>query len=286
MADLGDLSARIPMPGARPPWRELEFLRPLTLRACRRLVVVAPHPRDEIRAAGGLLRRLAARHASVDVLALTDGPGRTCTPPEGLAVPDAAEPRADLVVRPEDLQDPETLASVLVRLDGAGPVEDADDDASGADPEEAALAAAYRTLGVAEVRRHRLGLPDGGLSRHEADVVGALSEIVGFVEDPHGLCVLAPWLGDGDDDHEAAGRAAEIVCAAYRVRLVRWLDQAWSWAGPESAEVPWRRARQLALSETVQARKLAASAAFGDRPGRDRELPDGSAPGPREVFLV
>jgi LmbE family N-acetylglucosaminyl deacetylase len=287
VADLGDLSGRIPMPGARPPWRELEGLRPLTLRACRRLVVVAPHPRDEIRAAGGLLRRLAARHASVDVLALTDGPGRTCTPPEGLAVPEVAEPRADLVVRPEDLQDPETLASVLGRLDGAAAAaEETDDDASATDPEEAALAAAYRTLGVAEVRRHRLGLPDGGLSRHEADVVGALSEIVGFVEDPHGVCVLAPWSGDGDDDHEAAGRAAEIVCAAYRVRLVRWLDQAWSWAGPESAEVPWRRARQLALSETVQARKLAASAAFGDRPGRDRELPDGSAPGPREVFLV
>jgi len=305
VADLGDLSGQIPTPGPRPPWRELEGLRPLTMRACRRLVVVAPHPRDEIRAAGGLLRRLAARHASVDVLALTDGPGRTCTPPEGLAVPAAAEePPADLVVRPEDLEDPETLASVLARLERAGAIdeledadEDADDtddaaDATGgatagpADPEEAALAAAYRTLGVVEVRRHRLGLPDGGLSRHEADVVGALSEIVGFVEDPHGLCVLAPWSGDGDDDHEAAGRAAEIVCAAYRVRLVRWLDQAWSWAGPESAEVPWRRARQLALSETVRARKLAASAAFGGRPGRDRELPDGSAPGPREVFLV
>ena len=293
MADLGDLSGRIPMPGARPPWRELEGLRPLTLRACRRLVVVAPHPRDEIRAAGGLLRRLAARHASVDVLALTDGPGRTCTPPEGLALPDAppADPPAEIVVRPGDLADPETLASVLARLDGAAAA-DADDtgeeatDGVAADPEEAALSDAYRALGVAEVRRHRLGLPDGGLALREADVVGALSEIVGFVEDPHGLCVLAPWSGDGDDDHEAAGRAAEIVCAAYRVRLVRWLDQAWSWAGPESAEVPWRRARQIALSETVQARKLAASAAFGDRPGRDRELPDGSAPGPREVFLV
>jgi LmbE family N-acetylglucosaminyl deacetylase len=313
VAGNGDLSGRIPQPtvagGARPPWRELEGLRPLTLRACRRLVVVAPHPRDEIRAAGGLLRRLAARHASVDVLALTDGPGRTCTPPEGLAVPDPAEPAPDLVVRPEDLRDPDTLASVLARLDGVAPAdpvddaEDADDSddpddadnaddgrapASGraADPEEAGLAAAYRALGVAEVRRHRLGLPDGGLARCEADVVGALSEIVGFVDDPHGLCVLAPWSGDGDDDHEAAGRAAETVCAAYRVRLVRWLDQAWSWAGPESAEVPWRRARQLALSETVRARKLAASAAFGGRPGRDRELPDGSAPGPREVFLV
>ena len=294
MADPGDLSGRIPAPqGARPPWRELEGLRPLTLRACRRLIVVAPHPRDEIRAAGGLLRRLAARHASVDVLALTDGPGRTCTPPEGIAVPDpgdlGGDLGGDLVVRPDDLGDPDTLDMVLARLEGIAP-EDGDGEEpagdGGSDPEEIALADAYRALGVAEVRRHRLGLPDAGLSRCEADVVGALSEIVGFVEDPHGLCVLAPWSGDGDDDHEAAGRAAEIVCAAYRVRLVRWLDQAWSWAGPESAEVPWRRARQLALSETVQARKLAASAAFGGRPGRDRELPDGSAPGPREVFLV
>ncbi|MEJ2887776.1 PIG-L deacetylase family protein [Actinomycetospora aeridis] len=289
MADQGDLSGRIPAPGrARPPWRELEGLRPLTLRACRRLVVVAPHPRDEIRAAGGLLRRLAARHASVDVLALTDGPGRTCTPPEGLAVPREPEPPlGDLVVRPEDLSDPDTLASVLAQLDEAA---ESTDDESGTetsvDAEADALDDAYRALGVAEVRRHRLGLPDAGLAGREADVVAALSEIVGFVEDPHGLCVLAPWSGDGDDDHEAAGRAAEVVCAAYRVRLVRWLDQAWSWAGPESAEVPWRRARQLALSETVQARKLAASAAFGGRPGRDRELPDGSAPGPREVFLV
>jgi LmbE family N-acetylglucosaminyl deacetylase len=285
VAGNGARSGRIPEQGggARPPWRELEGLRPLTLRECRRLVVVAPHPRDEIRAAGGLLRRLAARHASVDVLALTDGPGRTCTPPEGLAVP-REQPPADLVVRPEDLSDPETLSSVLARLDGLVDSEDPDEDL--VDAEETQLAAAYEALGVVEVRRHRLGLPDAGLSGCEADVVGALSEIVGFAEDPHGLCVLAPWSGDGDDDHEAAGRAAEIVCAAYRVRLVRWLDQAWSWAGPESAEVPWRRARQLALSETVRARKLAASAAFGGRPGRDRELPDGSAPGPREVFLV
>ena len=104
-------------------------------------------------------------------------------------------------------------------------------------------------------------------------------------EEPAGLCVLAPWSGDGDDDHEAAGRAAEIVTAAYRVRLVRWLDRTWSWAGPESAEIPWRRARQVALSETVLARKMAA-AAYGEPSGHDAVLPDGCAPGPREVFLV
>lgn len=293
---LGGLEGRIPVPGTpsggtpRPPWRELEGLRPLTLRACRRIVVVAPHPRDEIRAAGGLLRRLAARHASVDVLSVTDAPTRTCTPPEGLPLPGAAggDPAArDVVVRPGDLDDPDILAGVVARLDAASSElgEDEGEDEL-RDAEEAALAEAYRALGISEVRRHRLGLRDGAVARAEADVVGAISEIVGFVEDPGGLCVLAPWSGDGDDDHEAAGRAAEIVCAAYRVRLVRWLDEAWSWAGPESAEVPWRRARQVALSETAQARKLAASAAFGGRPGRDPERPDGSAPGPREVFLV
>ncbi len=286
---------RISTPGTphdgapRPPWRELEGLRPLTLRACRRIVVVAPHPRDEIRAAGGLLRRLAARHASVDVLSVTDAPTRTCTPPEGVPMPGAGiDPARDVVVRPGDLDDPDTLASVVARLDAASTEVLGEDEGEDElqDTEEIALAEAYRALGISEVRRHRLGLRDGAVARHEADVVAAISEIVGFVEDPGGLCVLAPWSGDGDDDHEAAGRAAEIVCAAYRVRLVRWLDEAWSWAGPESAEVPWRRARQVALSETAQARKLAASAVFGGRPGRDRERPDGSAPGPREVFLV
>lgn len=295
---------QVPGPGSasRPPWRELEGLRPLTLRECRRILVVAPHPRDEIRAAGGLLRRLAARHASVDVLSVTDAPTRTCTPPEGVPMlgttgtptaTDPVDPALDVVVQPGDLDDPDTLAGVVARLDAAagevlaGEVmaeDECEDELQ--DAEEAGLAEAYRALGIREVRRHRLGLPDGAVARHEADVVGAISEIVGFVDDPGGLCVLAPWSGDGDDDHEAAGRAAEIVCAAYRVRLVRWLDEAWSWAGPESAEVPWRRARQVVLSETAQARKLAASAVFGGRPGRDPERPDGSAPGPREVFLV
>ena len=284
VSDVADPGDPFPASGPRPPWRELEGLRPLTLRACRRIVVVAPHPRDEIRAAGGLLRRLASRHASVDVIALSDGPGRTCTPPDGIALgrTEPSEGAPDMVVHPEDLRDPDTLAALVARLDQAA--EGAEGEAEGG--EDADLDAAYRALGLVEVRRHRLGLPDGDVGAYEADVVGAISEIVGFAEDPHGLCVLAPWSGDGDEDHEAAGRAAETVCAAYRVRLVRWLDQAWSWAGPESAEVPWRRARQVALSETAQARKHAASAALVGRPGRDLEFPDGAAPGPREVFLV
>lgn len=284
-----------PVDAPRPPWRELERLRPLTLRECKRLVVVAPHPRDEIRAAGGLLRRLAARHASVDVLSLTVAPTHTCTPPGGFTEATPATDVSgvggdDLVLGRDELVDPDVLERLWPDSDPGGRRDTsgvATEPFEAADVDESAAGAAYRALGLAEVRRHRLGLADGGVARAEADVVGAISEIVGFAaEEPAGLCVLAPWSGDGDDDHEAAGRAAEIVTAAYRVRLVRWLDRTWSWAGPESDEVPWQRARQVALSETVLARKIAADAAFGVPPGHDTVLPDGSAPGPREVFLV
>ncbi|WP_433801799.1 PIG-L deacetylase family protein [Actinomycetospora sp. CA-084318] len=286
----------------RPPWSALEALRPLTLRSCRRIVVVAPHPRDEIRAAGGLLRRLGSRHAEVDVVSLTERPTLTCPPPSLPAdtvrdgrLTDVTTATAPTTA-PISLDD--LLAGALDDLpddldDPAGPTGEDDD----VDPDEAAAEAAYRALGLSVVRRHRLGLPDGGVAAAESDVVAAVSEIVGFADDPGGLCVLAPWSGDGDDDHEAAGRAAEVVTAAYRVRLVRWLDRAWTWAGPDSAEVPWRRARQVLLTDTLIARKHAASAAFTaalggpDRdPGRDAEhdaeLPDGWAPGPREVYLV
>ncbi|HEY2222320.1 PIG-L deacetylase family protein [Actinomycetospora sp.] len=282
----------------RPPWQALESLRPLTLRACRRIVVVAPHPRDEIRAAGGLLRRLGSRHAEVDVLSVTERPTRSCPTPSGGGdtVRDGRlNDDPEVLVGPGAPQDSFTIDDLLAgRLDAELTGDDADGAGEDpADPDEAAAEAAYRALGLSVVRRHRLGLPDGGVAQAEPDVVGAISEIVGFDEDPSGLCVLAPWSGDGDDDHEAAGRAAEIVTAAYRVRLVRWLDRAWSWAGPDSDEVPWRRARQVVLSDTVIARKHAASEAFsaalgggaGD-PAHDLELPDGSAPGPREVFLV
>jgi LmbE family N-acetylglucosaminyl deacetylase len=282
----------------RPPWQELESLRPLTLRSCRRIVVVAPHPRDEIRAAGGLLRRLGSRHAEVDVLSLTERPTRTCPTPSHAddAVRDGRLSDApELIVHPDGPpQDSFTIDDLLAgRLDEDLSADEPSDEAGDDDPDEAAAGAAYGALGLSVVRRHRLGLPDGGVAAAEADVVAAISEIVGFDDDPAGLCVLAPWSGDGDDDHEAAGRAAEIVTAAYRIRLVRWLDRAWSWAGPDSDEVPWRRARQVVLSDTVIARKHAASEAFsaalgggaGD-PAHDLELPDGSAPGPREVFLV
>ena len=155
--------------------------------SCRRLVVVAPRPADEVRAAG-LLAPLDGAAPEIDLLALT-------SPAPPAAVDDADE-------TPDETPD----------------------------PQDAPVLEAYALAGVPEVRRHRLGLPAGGVAAREADVVAALSEILGWAH-PVGLGVLAPPAGGTDDpdpdpdpdpDADAAGRAAELVCAAYRVRLVTW----------------------------------------------------------------
>lgn len=52
-------------------WPDLAALPELSLEAAARLVVVAPHPDDEVLALGGLL----ARHRRCEVLAVTDGEG-------------------------------------------------------------------------------------------------------------------------------------------------------------------------------------------------------------------
>jgi LmbE family N-acetylglucosaminyl deacetylase len=137
----------------------------------------------------------------------------------------------------------------------------------------AQVLAAYRRLGVPEVRRHRLQLESGTLSSAEPDLIAALSELVGHDCYP-GLWCLAPWRRDGHPDHDAVGLVAEAVCRSYNLRLVRYLCAAWEWLEPQ--DLPWDHARQFALSDKVRARKNAAvanAAAFAARGWvADREL--------------
>jgi LmbE family N-acetylglucosaminyl deacetylase len=52
---------------------QLALLRPLHQRRLRRLVVVAPHPDDEVLGAGGLLQYVAGTGVETVVVAITDG---------------------------------------------------------------------------------------------------------------------------------------------------------------------------------------------------------------------
>jgi LmbE family N-acetylglucosaminyl deacetylase len=114
-------------------------------------------------------------------------------------------------------------------------------------------AAALARLAAGGAPRVRLGLPDGGLTDHEADLVRRLRAVV----DP-GELVLAPYRGDGHPDHEACGRAARAV-AEHVLEYPVWT---WSWAGPGDDRVPWRSALRVDLPGEARAAKAAAVGCF------------------------
>ncbi|HEY0193767.1 MAG TPA: PIG-L family deacetylase [Kofleriaceae bacterium] len=200
----------------------------LELGAPGRVVVIAPHPDDEVLGAGGLMRRLARTGAAITVVAVTDGeashPRSPTTPPARLAELRAAERAAALVA-----------------------------------------------LGVdAEVIR--LGIPDGGVAND------ALAARLAPVIDRATLC-LAPWERDGHPDHDATGRAAIAACASAGVRLLRYPVWAWHWASPASDDLPWPRARRIALDADTIAAKRAAIAAY-----RSQHAPLSAAAGDEPIL--
>jgi LmbE family N-acetylglucosaminyl deacetylase len=147
---------------------------------------------------------------------------------------------------------------VLAVTDGDGAC---DVDPSGATrlrSRRARLSRAYQLLGLNLSMRYRLGLRCGTLERGEADVLAALSELLGFA-DPTGLLCLAPWIYDTHSDHAAVGRAATLACQAYRARLLYY--SVTGWHHPDrlgSPEIPLARSRRFQLPEVLDTRKYQA----------------------------
>jgi LmbE family N-acetylglucosaminyl deacetylase len=131
-------------------------------------------------------------------------------------------------------------------------------------------AAALQILQVTPVEVIRLGLPDTGVGRHEAELAASLQELCAGFD----LCI-APWELDGHGDHEAAGRAARGACA----RVLSYPVWMWHWAVPADPRVPWRRARQVPLAGGVALKKRGAIRSFvsqlTDRPGAGPVLAPG-----------
>jgi LmbE family N-acetylglucosaminyl deacetylase/SAM-dependent methyltransferase len=101
-----------------------------------------------------------------------------------------------------------------------------------------------------------LGLPDGDLTAHEADLLKALVQLVG---DGRRTLIVAPWRHDGHADHDAAGRAAATAAARTGARLLEYPIWFWHWGRP--AEACWDRFQSLHLEPSEVAAKANAQSA-------------------------
>ncbi len=179
-----------------------------------RVVVVAPHPDDEILGAGGLLHALHHRGIAIEIMAVTDG--------------EASHPELNSEGQLE-------MRSTRAEESNEG----------------------LRRLGWEAPSIRRFALPDGGVSNHFGDLCELLEEVLR----PGDLC-LAPWQHDGHPDHDACGRAANLVARSRGTDLLHYLVWAWHWTDPEGDELPWEDLRRFDLSRRARATKRWASSAF------------------------
>ncbi len=78
---------------------------------------------------------------------------------------------------------------------------------------------------------------------------------------PGDLCI-GPWARDGHPDHDAVGRACEVVSTEVNATLLCFLVWAWHWADPMSADLPWDRLARVELGPFERAAKRDAVRAF------------------------
>ncbi len=137
---------------------------------------------------------------------------------------------------------------LIVTDDAACDLDDGADDRLPATPPIAVPGVGWHRLAL----RRPLGEPE------VTDLIGALSELIGFDPGPEVWC-LAPVSGDGDADREAVCLAAELTASAYQLPVLRYL----------AGEAFRPDVQVLELGEREFARKRAAVAAA---PGRLAEL--------------
>ena len=202
-----------------------------------RIVVIAPHPGDEILACGGLLQLLSHRDHPLQLISVTDGsashPGSTVWPPSRLSV-----------VRPQE------------------------------------SAEALRRLGMPlhSLKWIRGGFRDDALAAHEQP----MSQFIARYLLP-GDAVFSTWCHDGNDDHDAVGRATAKACSLVGAQLYELPIWAWHWPAREGLTLPWQRARKVRLDSWCVARKLHAVHAYASQLAGDPEI--GLAPMLAQVLL-
>lgn len=112
----------------------------------------------------------------------------------------------------------------------------------------------------------RLGLPDGRIAEHAAQLLQRLEPLLQPSD-----ALLCTWREDGHPDHEATGQACATAARHAGCRLFELPIWAWHWAEPGDARVPWHRAAAIALAPQELALKRQALSCF-----RSQLLPDPS----------
>lgn len=219
------------------------------LGTARRLVVVCPHPDDDVLACGGLLALHAAKKGACLVVAVTDGEASHQGDPTWTL---------DQVGQARRLEHQRGLArlGVDVRADHATAVTALstqwDVAASVGTATEMPSAA---TVGDPASALIRLGLPDGQVAAHSSRLEQVLSALL----EPED-CVVSTWSLDGHPDHEATGAATARVCRRVQCHLLQAPVWMWHWAVPGDSRVPWHRLYALPLPAEPLALKNAALA--------------------------
>ena len=191
-----------------------------------RVVVIAPHPGDEVLACGGLLQLLSSLEHPLQLISVTDGsashPGSNVWPASRLSV-----------IRPQE------------------------------------SAEALRRLGMPlhSLKWIRGGFCDNALAAREQ----LLSQFIARYLQP-GDVVFTTWRNDGNDDHDAVGRASANACNLVGARLYELPIRAWHWPVREGSIIPWQRARKVRLDSWTVARKLHATHAYASQLVGDPEI--------------
>ena len=241
------------------------------------LLVVAPHPDDEVLGAAALIAAGLRSGSPVRVLAATDGTG---------SHPASSVPRDQLA----EIRTTESEAAM-----------------------EALRSLTPGPRGTGSLERSRLQLPDGELSAH----IASLTEAIGAVlqDMPRGTLVAAPLSHDGHPDHDACGEASVAAAAQHNASLVQY--PVWLWlhstppgaaaatdsrpaaelrpstelspptvsapeptgASPSSADVPWSAARSIPIDAELAKVRDRAVAAFVSQLGTEHGTPVGRNPG-------
>ncbi len=127
-------------------------------------------------------------------------------------------------------------------------------------PQESVEALRRLGLPMHSLKWVRGGFTDNALRVQEAQVCEFINRYL-----RPGDVVFSTWRNDGNDDHEAVGRAsakaAEQVGARYHDVPV-W---AWHWPEREQQQIPWERARKVRLDTWTVARKSHATHAYASQ---------------------